>query len=474
MDIPLGSRPKPSRAPWFILGFGLIVFGVAAYTGLRVGAPPVISISPAPKVVGREASITVTVVEPNRGLVTVAVALVQGAERIVLAEETFAPQPAWIPWGPKTGESKRSLFVGKDHQPALKEGPATIEVRASGAPTWLFDGPQVIDKHELTVRLTPPSIVVATAANEINPVQGGVEAVVYTVGSTSVKDGVVAGRWFFQGYPKPGGRPNERVALFAVPYDMQADGRIVLTAEDEVGNRQQIEFFRSFSPRKFKTDTINVSDRVMRTVVPKIRANTPDLADKGTLLDNYILINRDLRKANNARLEAVAARTKTEVLWSKPFIQLPGSDSVSAFADRRTYRYKGQPIDRQDHLGFDLASVRHAEIPAANDGIVVLSEYLGIYGNTVVIDHGLGLMSLYAHCSTVAVKDGDRVTRGQIIGRTGATGLALGDHLHFSMMLGGLPVNSLEWWDPCWILNRLERKLPGLFDIDEAVQRRCR
>jgi murein DD-endopeptidase MepM/ murein hydrolase activator NlpD len=132
---------------------------------------------------------------------------------------------------------------------------------------------------------------------------------------------------------------------------------------------------------------------------------------------------------------------------------------MAGFAERRTYLYNGAEVDQQDHLGFDLASTALAEIQASNGGVVLLARYLGIYGNTVVIDHGYGLMSLYGHMSSFAVEEGQRVERGEVIGRTGATGLAGGDHLHFAILLRGMPVDPREWWDGHWIHDRLKLKL---------------
>ena len=96
---------------------------------------------------------------------------------------------------------------------------------------------------------------------------------------------------------------------------------------------------------------------------------------------------------------------------------------------------------------------------AANSGVVVLTEFLGIYGNAIVLDHGYGLQSLYAHLSSFEVKKGDRVAKGHIIARSGTTGLAAGDHLHFSLLLHGVHVNPLEWWDPHWVKTRISAKL---------------
>ncbi|MFQ5929382.1 MAG: M23 family metallopeptidase, partial [Acidobacteriota bacterium] len=149
------------------------------------------------------------------------------------------------------------------------------------------------------------------------------------------------------------------------------------------------------------------------------------------------------------------------VLWSEPFLQLSKSQVESAFADHRTYYYQGRKVDQQTHLGFDLASLAHSPVECANDGIVVFAGYLGIYGNSVLVDHGLGLLSLYGHLSSIEVQKGRWVKRGEILGRTGQTGLAAGDHLHFSLILQGVQVNPLEWWDQRWVREHVLAKLTG-------------
>ena len=131
----------------------------------------------------------------------------------------------------------------------------------------------------------------------------------------------------------------------------------------------------------------------------------------------------------------------------------------SRFADRRTYYFADKEIDKQVHLGFDLATVQQAPVHASNAGVVVHADFLGIYGNCVILDHGLGVQSLYAHLSTIGVKVGETVAKGQELGRTGTTGLAGGDHLHFTMLVQGVPVNPVEWWDAHWLQDRVNRKI---------------
>jgi murein DD-endopeptidase MepM/ murein hydrolase activator NlpD len=132
---------------------------------------------------------------------------------------------------------------------------------------------------------------------------------------------------------------------------------------------------------------------------------------------------------------------------------------------RRTYVYKGKVIDRQVHLGLDLASTARAPVPAANAGVVKFADDLGIYGRTVLVDHGQGLFSLYSHLSSFSVAAGDAVGRGQVLASSGQTGMAGGDHLHFSILVGGEFVNPVEWLDGHWIADNIENKLERLYAV---------
>jgi murein DD-endopeptidase MepM/ murein hydrolase activator NlpD len=309
----------------------------------------------------------------------------------------------------------------------------------------------------LPVRLVPPDLAVVSTQNYAT--QGGAGAVVYRVGDSSVRDGVRAGDWFFPGSPLPEGAPGDRFCVFGIPWDLGDEAQIRLLAEDDIANRAEIAFLDRFFPKPPARDRIALSDSFMARVVPEILRRTPGLADRGSLLDNYLQINGDLRRRNAEELVELGRESAPTFLWTEVFGALPNAQVMSAFADRRTYFYGGRPVDEQTHLGYDLASVAQAPVPAANRGRVMMARYFGIYGNTVVLDHGYGLMTLYAHLSVIDVAEGQDVQRAAILGRTGATGLAGGDHLHFSTLVRGLPVNPTEWWDASWIRDRVARKL---------------
>jgi murein DD-endopeptidase MepM/ murein hydrolase activator NlpD len=337
------------------------------------------------------------------------------------------------------------------------EGEAVVRVVADRAGTWLRRPGPAVSELRLPVRLVPPTLAAVSSQHYV--AQGGSGVVVYQVGATAVRDGVRAGSWFFPGSPLPGGGKEDRLAVFGVPWDLADEAQLRLVAEDDAGNASEVAFVDRFFPKPPARDTIALDDAFLSKVVAEIRQQTAGLEDRGGLLENYLQINRDLRRRNAEELVALAPRSAGAFLWTEPFLPLRNAKVMSSFADQRTYVYQGKDVDAQTHLGFDLAAVARTPVPAANRGVVVLSRYFGIYGNTVVLDHGLGLATLYSHLSSIDVKEGEAVERGQVLGRTGKTGLAGGDHLHFTTLVRGLPVDPREWWDAAWIRDRVAPKV---------------
>lgn len=422
----------------------------------RVGGKPDVRIQPAMSVIGKRTPVTIEIAEPRRGLSRVRIELVQGEHSAPLFEKTYTAA-SQIPFlGSKTVRDTIGVEAGRQSLPALTGGEATIRVTSDRAPTWLRHPDPHVEELTLPVRLTPPSLQVRSSQTYVR--QGGCEAVVYSVGESAVRDGVRAGSWWFPGFPLPGGGAHDRFALFAVPYDMDRP-EVRLVVEDAAGNAAEAAFIDRFFPRPLRTDTIQVSDSFLDKVVPAIVSQTPGFRERGTLLESYLAINREMRDANQETILALVRTTTPGFLWRGEFVMMPNSKTTASFAERRSYLYEGREVDVQTHLGYDLASVKQAPVPAANAGVVVFAGYLGIYGNAIVIDHGYGLQSIYAHLSSMGAGEGQEVSRGDVIGRTGETGLAGGDHLHFSVLLQGLPVDSIEWCDSHWIEDRIARKL---------------
>ena len=435
----------------------VVVLVVVAFVVLRAGPEPRIAIEPAAQVIGRKTPVVVRVSEPERGLSAVKVELVQGDLVRTLAEKRHVPAPSWAIWRKGIDADEIRVEAGKDVVTELKPGSAVIRVTAERAAALFWTPAAATAQVELPVRLIPPVVQVLSTFTYVN--QGGAEAVVYRVGEGSVRDGVRAGDWFFPGYPLPGGGPSDRFALFAVPYNLGDASAVRLVVADAAGNEAQVRFIDQFFPKKTGTDTIRLGEGFMQKVTAEIMSATPELQDKGDLLENYLQINRDLRRRNDAFLVELARKSEPAFLWRTSFSPMVNTAIKARFAEQRAYVYQDRKVDQQDHLGLDMASLRADPVPASNDGLVAFAGYLGIYGNCVVLDHGYGLQSLYGHLSSIEVKAGDKVTRGQTVGRSGASGLAGGDHLHFAVLLHGLPVSPIEWFDKKWLNDRLKLKL---------------
>jgi murein DD-endopeptidase MepM/ murein hydrolase activator NlpD len=212
--------------------------------------------------------------------------------------------------------------------------------------------------------------------------------------------------------------------------------------------------------KQYQQSRIEIDDKFLNRVVPAIAANSPDAGIRtDDVLKGFLTINGDLRRKNNQYLIDLAKKSAPELMFTDAFQQLGNSQVEAKFADTRTYIYQGKPVDKQVHLGFDLAVTANVPIVSAQRGVVVHASDLGIYGNCVVIDHGMGVQSLYGHLSSIGVKVGDKVEKGQQIGRSGMTGLAGGDHLHFTMLVGGQQVTPVDWWSAQWMQDRVRRKI---------------
>lgn len=441
----------------------LLAAGGAYVVAGRAGGPS-IDIGKPEKFVGTATPLDVTIGAPGGTLSAVNIVFEQNGRQTPLYALDHAAGATVKQDTPGTLHVTRE--VGRQSVPDLKTGPARIIVSASRPVFYGIRTLQSTATRDVQVRLERPTVSVVSSKHYIN--LGGSEVVVYRATPADVTSGVVVGDLEYPGYPASGATvegvtlsdPAMRIAFFALRYDQDVKTPMHLFARDEAGNSARGDFDYLTFPKPFKKSRIELDDRFLDRVVPSILAGTPDVKPEGDQLAKFLVINGDLRRNNAAKIASFAKTSAPEIYWRGAVFHPFANNAVeSAFADKRTYVYKGKEVDQQTHLGFDLASFTGVPILAANRGKVVLAEELGIYGNCVIVDHGMGVQSLYGHLSSIAVKTGDMVEKERELGKSGMTGLAGGDHLHFTMLVNGQMVNPVEWWDAHWIQDRILRKL---------------
>ena len=450
------------RALVRFLGFLVIaalLAGAAAWMWAGRQAGPSITIRQPEKFIGLVTSLELSVEAPGGRFSRIDVAIEQNGRSLPVFTLEQPDQ------GEMTQDSADRIYVmrpiGKGAIPDLQAGDARIVVRAARPVLYGFRQAEATAVRDVQVRLEPPRVAVLSAHHFVN--HGGAEFVVYRATPPDVESGVQVGDRTYPGFRGSAvglQDPAARVAFFALLPDQDLNTPISLFARDPAGNQATAPLDHRPFAKPFARSRIPLDDRFLQRVVPAIAGNTPDMAiDTQDVLRGFLTINGDLRRKNNEAIAALAEKTAAEMLWKERFQQLGNSQVEARFADHRTYLYRGKEVDRQVHLGFDLAVTANVAIQAAQRGVVLYADYLGIYGNCVILDHGLGVQSLYAHLSSIDVRPGDRVEKGHLLGRSGMTGLAGGDHLHFTMLVNGEAVNPVEWWDAKWMQDRVFRKV---------------
>ena len=456
----IGSTRSERSGKGRFLAVLLLAFAIAfgAWYVFRVGPPPEVNLVTERPAVGRSNKVTAVFSEPELGLGAVRLELIQGDRTELLAKEVFTPGSG-IPFvgGVGTAQAVLEATVGTDTIAWLVEGEVVLRATADRVSGALRSVAPVSVERTLPVRLRLPRLEVVSTKHYGR--QGGSGAVVYRVGEHVVRSGVRAGPMESSGSPLPGGGSGDRFTFYSLPWYVADSAEIALFAEDDAGNRVEQSFLDIFKAITSRTDTIRLSDAFFKQVVPAIASQTPGFDASGSLLDQYLRINGDLRRAELDRIAELSRDSEPAFLWSGAFLQMPNSARAANFAETRSYIYEGREVDRQTHLGLDLASTARAPIPAPNSGRVIFAGWMSLYGNAVIIDHGYGLLSACGHMSTIDVAVGDRVAKGDRIGTSGTTGLAGGDHLHLEVFVHGQSVDPMEWFDAKWIRDNLATKL---------------
>jgi len=426
----------------------VLIVAVPVALLLFFSVTPAVELPPALNSLGAQTQLDVHIHAPH-GVRTVSVIVEQNGVRYKPWEQGFASHR--LIWQRHVPDAAMQIVTGAQAIPQLKEGKATLTVEAVSND---FRGSAGRVTREVTVSLRPP--VLSVDSDQHYLYRGMADLVTFTVSGSAAESGVKVGNDKFRSWPMPGGKPGF-FALFAYPWDTPEGAEPVVYAGSAAGNQvtgQMVVAFPKKEQPVYRTRDLEVSDQFMQKVV-----NELDPTGSGDLVTRFVKINSEMRRANNKTLRDLRLKTEPRFLWTEPFRQQHNSKVEAHFADVRNYIYQGKKIDQQVHLGYDLSITKHVGVEASNDGKVIYAAPLGIYGNCIVVDHGYGLQTIYGHMSEIAVHEGDMVKRGQIMGKSGMTGMAGGDHIHFSMQLDGVQIDPREWWDAHWIKDHITKRM---------------
>ena len=433
---------KASLSLWSLIGLGLLVALGWLFFGQMDFDDPVVRLKTPVEVVGAKTALILEAGDEGRGLKEVKITFSQDGREKVVLEKKFPP-------GGDPGDRVEIPFTLEPKALGFKEGKATLTAMARDR-SWrdMFRGRTTTLSQEVVIDLVPITVAFQSVSHLLHA--GGTGVIGYRLNKAAKESGVLTGGKFYRGFANPKGGQGEYVVLFPVPQEGPATMPVELVARPAAGQEVKQVVPLKVKPRKWKHDKLNLTDSFLRKVASSLPVSNPS-----DLLGSFLEVNRETRLKNHEKFRQVCSQSSPTPLWSGAFQRYLGKP-MARFGDRRTYLYQNKAVDQQIHLGEDLASLVNSPVSAGNNGVVVLAEPVGIYGQTVMIDHGLGVFSGYSHLSQIDVKVGDKVAKGTVLGKTGTTGLAGGDHLHFDIALQGEFVDPLEWWDAHWLKDQME------------------
>lgn len=406
---------------------------------------PMIRISQDFGMIGRQKVIEVTFSDRGSSLSEIRITISQGDKTHTLFSADY----------PIKGTQDKTISVTIDPlSMKMQDGPATLNIKA--VDYSLFKNQAHLSKP-LTIDMHPPQIYPLNPQNIINP--GGTCVTLYRTSKPVVISGVQVDDRFFSAYLTTTSEKPFYIAYFSLPMEAaQGSTRIKVVAQDQAGNESAVALPHLIRKKTFRTDKINLSEQFLQQRMPEFQ--TADIGLRGkTHVETFTYVNTVMRQDNFKTIQSLTRKSEARQLWTDTFLRMKNAAPKALFGEKRIWLYDGKAIGESLHEGVDLASLEHAPIEAANNGLVVYAGPLGIYGNTVILDHGFSLFTLYGHLSTINVKAGQAVKKQDVMGNSGMSGLAGGDHLHFSILVGGQFVNPLEWWDAHWIADNVTKKM---------------
>jgi murein DD-endopeptidase MepM/ murein hydrolase activator NlpD len=334
----------------------------------------------------------------------------------------------------------------------IKDKEIKIIVNAVDASQWnFFSGNSISIEKRFFIDKKKPLVTLVT--NSYGIYKGGSALVIFRAKDENIKDIFVEVNKNRRFKVQPFYEEDYYAALVAWPVtESKFDARIMAT--DKAGNTMRVHIPYYHKAKNYRVSKIKLSDRFLKGKIAELADEYPETQGVEDSIEQFKIINEDVRANNEKIIHEITSRTSDKMVNDfsiKPFYPLKNAAKVASFGDHRMYYYKNQKVSESYHLGLDLASVKMGKIRTQNHGMTVYAEENGIYGNLPIIHHGMGLYTIYGHCSSVKVTPGDAVKPTEQIANTGKSGYAMGDHLHFGVLVQGVEVRPEEWMDLDWI-----------------------
>jgi murein DD-endopeptidase MepM/ murein hydrolase activator NlpD len=339
----------------------------------------------------------------------------------------------------------------------LKQSDITLYVEATDASQWNFlKGNSVVVTKKLIIDKKRPQVGVL--ANSRSITQGGSALVIFKASDDNLKELYLEAADGKRFYPQTYIEEGYYASLVAWPVQAKRF-RMHIIAIDMAGNltKKYVPFY--LNNRAYKLSKINLSERFLNGKIAELAEEFVETQGVEDKIERFKIINEDVRAKNEKLIHELTSKVPDDIvdhLSITPFYPLKNGKKVANFGDHRLYYYKKRRVSESYHLGLDLASVQMGEIKTQNPGKVVFAADNGLYGNMPAIHLGMGLYTIYGHCSSVDVSPEDEVTQGMKIANTGMSGYAMGDHLHFGVLVQGIEVRPEEWMDKQWLKLNIE------------------
>jgi len=347
--------------------------------------------------------------------------------------------------------------------PQIQEGEGevkwTLTISVKDKSLWNYLGGNLQTKS-LSIVADKKAPEITVLAKSATMARGGSALVIHrAVDSNLVDTHITAGGIKFKSTPYR--KKGYYATLIAWPFQKKSI-KIYINATDRAGNKTSKKIIFKKVHREYKVSWIGLSDRFIDGKIVDVASKHPKASKIKDRLKKFRAVNETMRINNEKLIHKYAKNLSDEMFdsWSiKAFYPLKNAKLVADFGDERHYYYKDKDteVSGSYHVGYDFASTRHAPIISQSSGKVVFAELNGIYGKMPMIDHGLGLYTLYGHCSKILVEEDEEIEEGQVIAKTGKTGLALGDHLHFGVLVQGIEVWPMDWMKQNWIKKNINK-----------------